>query len=183
MQARGRLAQSAPFGRACHLAIHFGFIGRVVDDEVGDGVGRARRPGPTDSHMSIMPCSATMLLGATSAPASVSSRISARTRSGAVSATRNDTKPPWLMPADDGAIDAEVVEQTEAVGGRIPVGERVAVVLGEAEATLVPRDHAVLVAQRCHLRREHLVIHQEAVRQDHRRPVAAGVLEVDAAAR
>ena len=47
--------------------------------------------------MSIMPCSATCF-SADTAPASVSSRISARTRSGAVSATRSETKPPWLMP-------------------------------------------------------------------------------------
>src|SRR2546423_3188596 len=59
-----------------------------------------------------------------------------------------------------------MVEQAEAVKGRVPVGERLPVELRLAKAALVPRDHPMLRSQRLHLRLEHLAVHQEAVRQD-----------------
>ena len=83
-------------------------------------------------------------------------------------------------PADDRTLDAEVVEQPEAIGGRVPVGERLAVELGLAEPTLVPRDHTELRGQGLDLGGEHLTVHEEAVGEDHRRSVAAAVLVSDA---
>ena len=68
---------------------------------------------------------------------------SARTRSGAVSATRNERNPPWLIPPTTARSIPRWSSSAEAVAGRVPVAERLAVVLGLAEAALVPRDHAV----------------------------------------
>ncbi len=53
--------------------------------------------GPAASHVSRIP-SYSGTASASSTPAWVSSRINARTRSGAVSATRSDRNPPWLIP-------------------------------------------------------------------------------------
>ena len=66
--------------------------------------------GPTANQVSPIP-SSPAIVSASGTPASVSSRIKARTRSGAVSATRKREKPALAHPADDGALDAEVVEQ------------------------------------------------------------------------
>src|SRR3984885_10920864 len=70
-----------------------------------------------------------------------------------------------------------MIEQPETVAGRIPIRERLQIELGLAEPTLVPGDDAELRRQRLHLRREHLAIHQEAVRQNQRRPIPTAVIE------
>src|ERR1700686_4707256 len=61
------------------------------------------------------------------------------------------------------------------------VGERERVVRGLrlAVAARVPRDDPVPRAKSLDLRGEHLVVHEQAVRQDERRQVPARVLEVD----
>ena len=82
-------------------------------------------------------------------------------------------------PAHHGPLDPQVVHQGEAVTGRVPVGEGPFVVDGVAEATRVPRDDPVVVAQGRHLVVEHGPVHQEAVGEHHHRPVAAGVVECD----
>ena len=155
------------FGRACHLATHFGFSSASSMMMVATALARSST-GPTDSHMSTMPWLAASVSGSSSA-AAVSSRMSARTRSGAVSAARRREEAALAHAADHGALDAEVGHQPEAVGRRVPVGERLAVELGEPEAALVPRDDAVLLAQRGHLGHEHLVVHEEAVGEHDRR--------------
>jgi hypothetical protein len=76
-------------------------------------------------------------------------------------------------------VDAQVVEQPQAVSRRIPVGEGLSVELGLPEPALVPGDDAELRVQRLHLRGEHLAVHEKAMREDDRRPVAAAVLEAD----
>ncbi len=83
------------------------------------------------------------------------------------------------MPADHGLVDAEVREQTEAVGGGVPIREGLAVELGEPEPALVPRDDAELRRERLDLRSEHLVIHQEAVPRGSPAGRRPRVLEVD----
>ena len=82
-------------------------------------------------------------------------------------------------PAEHGLLDAQVVEQSQAVARRVPVGERPAVELSLSEPALVPGDDAIPRAQYLHLRGEHLAVHEKAVREDDRRTVAAGVLEAD----
>src|SRR5205085_6146355 len=77
-------------------------------------------------------------------------------------------------------LDAELVEQAEAVLSRVPVGEGLTVELGLSEPALVPSDHPELGAQCLDLGREHLAIHQKAVREDHGRPIPAAVLESEA---
>src|SRR5437763_16780877 len=72
-----------------------------------------------------------------------------------------------------------MVEQPEAVLGRVPVGERLAVELGVAEPALVPRDDPVRRRERVALGIEHLVIHQEAVGEDHGGAIASAVLKAD----
>jgi hypothetical protein len=69
-----------------------------------------------------------------------------------------------------------VVKQAQAVARRVPIREGLAVKLGLPEAALVPGDDAELGAERLHLGREHLAVHQEAVGEHHWRPVAAAVL-------
>jgi hypothetical protein len=79
----------------------------------------------------------------------------------------------------DRALDPEMVEQLEAVRRGVPVRERGAVESGLAEPALVPGDHAELGRERLHLRREHLPVHEEAVRENQRRALAAGVVVRD----
>src|SRR5262249_13399171 len=79
-----------------------------------------------------------------------------------------------------GAFEAEVIEQTDAVGRRVPVGERAPILLGLAKAPLVPADQAELGGEHLDLTVEHALIHEEAVGEDHRGALAARVLEVDA---
>ena len=83
------------------------------------------------------------------------------------------------MPPTTASLDAEVVEQPETVARGVPISERLAVELRLAEAPLIPRDDPELVPQRVDLGGEHLPVHQEAVAEDHRRAVAAAVLEAD----
>ena len=167
----------ASFGRLRHLAIHFGFSSASSMMSVATGLARSSM-GPTASHVSTIPCSSASRSGS-GTPDSVSSRINARTRSGDVERGAQRQEAALTHPTDDGTVDPEMVEQTEAVGGRVPVAERLAVELGVAEPTLVPRDHAIAVAQRVDLWGEHLVVHEEAVGEDHRRAGTTGVFEVD----
>jgi hypothetical protein len=88
-------------------------------------------------------------------------------------------EPSLTHAADDGPVDAEMIEQADAVVRRVPVRERLAVVLGLAEAAFVPRDDPVSIAQRRDLGSEHLPIHQEPVGQHDRRSVTTSVVEVD----
>ena len=82
-------------------------------------------------------------------------------------------------PAEHGPLDFEVLHEGKAVAGRVPVGEGPLVVDGLAEATLVPRDDPVLVAQRRHLVVEHRPVHEESVAEHHHGPVAARVVECE----
>jgi hypothetical protein len=75
-----------------------------------------------------------------------------------------------------------VVEQAEAVSGGVPVGEGFTVPFGEAEAAFVLGDEAELGGEGGELRREHLVVHQEAMAKNYGRAAAATVFEVDALA-
>jgi hypothetical protein len=83
-------------------------------------------------------------------------------------------------PPEHGLLDAEMVQEAEAVLGRVPVCEGLTVEFGFAEPSLVPRDHPELGAERLDLGSEHLAIHQEAMRQDHGRTASSCVLEADA---
>ena len=66
----------------------------------------------------------------------------------------------------------------DGVLGRVPVGES-PLRLGGAEPPLVPGDASELGSQRRDLGREHLVVHQEAVGQHHRRAITTRVFEED----
>ncbi len=70
-------------------------------------------------------------------------------------------------------------EQSEAVVGRVPIREGLVVELSEAEPPLVPRDHTELGGERGDLRGEHLMVHEKAVPEDHRRAVSSGILVVE----
>src|SRR5947209_8704167 len=69
-----------------------------------------------------------------------------------------------------------MIEEAETIPGRVPVGEWPAVKLGLSEPALIPGDDPELAPQRLHLRRKHLPVHQEPVREDDRRPVPFGVV-------
>ena len=103
-------------------------------------------------------------------PAWVSSRIRARTRSGARRAARRARKPPWDMPPTTARSMPRWSMQAEAVAGRVPVGEGLPVVDGVAEAPLVPGDDPVGAPERGHLVGEHGPVHQEPV-GEHAPPV------------
>ncbi len=81
--------------------------------------------------------------------------------------------------ADDRPVDAEVIEEGDAVRGQVPVGERLPVVDRVAETALVPGDHPVALPQRLHLRVEHGAVHEEAVGQHDRRALATRVVVGD----
>ena len=82
-----------------------------------------------------------------------------------------------ISPSHDDTVDAEVIEQRDVVGRRIPVRARLAV--GKAVAMLVSGDHPELGSRRRNLGGEHLAIYQEAVRKDDRWPVPARLVEPD----
>jgi threonine dehydratase len=82
--------------------------------------------------------------------------------------------------ADHGAVDAEPVEQSREVLGRVPVAEGLGRRDRGAMSALVPGDDSVPPAQRVDLRQKHLVVHQEAVAEDDRYTAAAAVLVIDA---
>ena len=152
---------------------------RVADDQVRDRLRRARppaRPRARSAASGDRPAAAR----GSSTPAWVSIKTSARTRSGAVSAARSDRKPPCDIPPTTARSIPRWSSSARQSARRVPVGERLAVELGLAEPALVPGDHPELGGQGLHLRREHLAVHQEAVREDHRRAIAAAVLIPDA---
>ena len=89
-------------------------------------------------------------------------------------------EPALAHPRQHRALDPEVGQQGgEVVGGVVVAERRQGVGRRAGVAALVPGDAAIAGPQRLDLRGEHLVVHEQAVREDHRRTGAAGVLVVD----
>src|SRR3990167_5079652 len=73
-----------------------------------------------------------------------------------------------------------MIQQRQAIFGRIPVGERLTVVFGQAKTALIPGDDPQFRAEGGDLRGEHLLIHQETVAEDQRQAITAVVGKVNA---
>src|ERR1700694_508179 len=72
-----------------------------------------------------------------------------------------------------------MIEQPSQVVGQVPLSERVAGRFGLPVAAGVPGDDPVPRPERLDLRGEHLVVHEQPVRQNDWRQVPASVLVVD----